>query len=81
MAATMRVRVEAYAGYRAEERPLRFTLQDRTFTVAEILDRWYGPDHSYFKVRADDGNTYILRYDTAAEEWTLEVFQRGGQEN
>ena len=76
----MRVRVEAYAGYRAEERPLRFTLQDHSFEVREILDRWYGPAQSYFKVRADDGNIYLLRYDSVEDEWSLEMFRQSSLE-
>ena len=70
----MQIRVESYAGYRAEERPRSFTLGGHSYEVSEILDRWFGPDHSYFKVRADDGNTYLLRYDRDADVWTLEVF-------
>ena len=77
----MRVQVEAYAGHRAEERPLRFTLQRHAFEVVEILDRWYGPDHAYFKVRADDANIYILKYSTVADEWSLEMFRQGGRDS
>lgn len=72
----MRISVESYAGYRAEERPRSFTLGGHTYQVEEVLDRWFGPDHCYFKVRAGDGNTYLLRYSTAEDAWTLEVFQQ-----
>lgn len=43
----------------------------------EILDQWYGLHDSFFKVRADDGNLYILRRDGSTPEgtWTLESFQ------
>ena len=30
--------------------------------VEEVLDEWYGPDDSFFKFRADDGNLYIIRH-------------------
>jgi len=30
--------------------------------VEEVLDRWYGPDYTYFRVRASDGHCYILRH-------------------
>jgi hypothetical protein len=36
------LRVECYAGYRAEERPEAFWLCDRRVAVRAILDRWYG---------------------------------------
>lgn len=74
----MQVRVESYSGYKADERPLCFYLRDRKYQVDEILDRWYGPDETYFRVRAEDGNIYILRHARAEpdETWTLESFRR-----
>jgi hypothetical protein len=74
----MRVRVECYAGSKADERPLVFYLGTRRYQVEEVLDQWYGPDDVYFRVRADDANLYILRhhYPTADDVWTLESFRR-----
>ncbi len=72
----MDVKVECHAGYRGEETPRRLELGDRRVEVVEVLDRWYGPDHRYFKVRADDGNEYIMRYDNARDEWELDFFQK-----
>lgn len=74
----MIVRVECYAGSKAEERPVRFNLEEHDYFVEEVLDQWYGPDDSYFKVRADDGNLYILRHATSAPagEWGLESFRQ-----
>jgi len=45
--------------------------------VEEVLDQWYGPSDLFFKVRADDGNLYVLRRDGSTPEgtWTLESFQ------
>jgi len=45
---------------------------ERDHMVEEVLDQWYGPDDVFFKVRTDDGNLYILRRNTSADEWTLE---------
>ena len=77
----MEVRVECYAGRKADERPLRFTLAGRMFEVEEVLDQWYGPDETYFRVRADDGHLYILRHHEREEDdrWTLESFRRARQ--
>lgn len=72
----MVVRVEAYSGYKAEERPLRFQLGERWLNIEEISDRWYDPDATYFKVRAEDGSLYILRYSDSAQLWTLESYRR-----
>lgn len=76
----MQISVQSYAGYRAEERPRSFTLDGRNYEVREILDRWFGPDHSYFKVRAEDGNIYLLKYATASDVWTLEQYRQAGRE-
>jgi hypothetical protein len=72
----MDLRVECYAGHRGEETPRRFHLDDRRVEVAEVLDRWLDPGHRYFKVRGDDGDTYILRHDTDSLRWELTLFER-----
>jgi hypothetical protein len=74
----MQLRVECYAGTRAEERPQRFFLRERRFEVQEVLDQWYGPHDFFVRVRADDGNIYILRHNTDPNHdlWTLESFRR-----
>ena len=45
--------------------------------VEEILYQWYGPNDTFFKIRADDGNLYILRQRTSGveREWSLESFR------
>ena len=72
---TERVRVQCYSGAKADEYPVRFQLGEQEYSVEETLDRWYGPDDTYFKVRADDGNVYILRHRPASDTWTLEAFR------
>ena len=57
----MKLEVECYSGWKGDERPVRFRLDGHEYLVEELLDQWYGPSDSYFKVRADDGNLYILR--------------------
>ena len=56
------MRVESYSGRRADERPIRFWIDDHSYFVEEVVDQWYGPDAMFFKVRGDDGNLYILRH-------------------
>jgi hypothetical protein len=76
----MEIRVECYAGYKADERPLRFVTPGRDgrgYEVREVVDQWYGPDYQRFKVRADDGNFYILRHNLEQGLWTLDSFRRG----
>ncbi|MFB3922254.1 MAG: hypothetical protein ACE145_11070 [Terriglobia bacterium] len=75
---SLRLKVECYAGYKAEERPLRFTPQvaaARTYEVREILDQWYGVGYRCFKVRADDSGIYILKHTEPGDIWTMETFR------
>jgi hypothetical protein len=72
----MKLRVECYAGAKADERPVRFQLGERDHMVEEVVDQWYGLDDVFFKVRTDDGNLYILRRNSAADVWTLESFRQ-----
>ena len=74
----MILRVQCYSGRKADERPMRFELGGREYGVEEVLDRWYGPESTFFKLRADDGNLYILRHHEATDEWTLESYRRLG---
>lgn len=69
------VTVNCYAGHRADERPLRFTLSGRSYEVAEVDDQWYSPGAKYFRLRADDGNLYVLRHDERQDVWRLEGFR------
>lgn len=73
-AASDRLEVSCYEGYQAEERPVRFRLGQTWYSVEEILDRWYGPGDRFFKVRAEDGNIYILR--RHEEGWFLVSYRR-----
>ena len=52
-----------------------FQLDDREYLVEELLDQWHGRDDTFFKVRADDGNLYILRHKLSVTEdtWSLEA--------
>jgi uncharacterized protein (UPF0128 family) len=72
----MILRVQCYAGRKADERPVRFQLGNREYVVEEVLDQWYGTDETFYKVCADDGNLYIMRHQDAADEWRLESFRR-----
>jgi hypothetical protein len=69
------IRVVCCAGYQADEHPLRFILRGRLFEVADVEDRWYSPGAVYFRLRADDGNFYVLRHDEGMDVWTLEAFR------
>lgn len=66
------IHVTCYSGYKANERPIHFTVRGRKLRVEKIIDRWYGTDHSYFKILANDQKVYVIRYDHDTDVWTLE---------
>jgi hypothetical protein len=68
--------VQCYAGHRGDQRPLRFTLGEQTLEVEEVEDQWYSPSAMYFRVRASDGNIYVLRHDETGDTWSLDAFRR-----
>ena len=70
------MRVECYSGYRADETPLRFTLRGRA--VRSARTRWplVLPAASYFRVRANDGNYYVLRHDEVQDSLDARRFPR-----
>lgn len=74
----MTLEVQCYAGRKGEERPVRFQLDEHEYVIEEVLDQWYGPEHAFFKVRADDGNVYILRHETSVPNgiWDLVSFRK-----
>jgi|GEM_PF-6391436 len=38
------MRVQCYAGYRADERPLRFVFRGHEYEVQDLDGQWYSPD-------------------------------------
>ena len=72
------VRVECYAGYKGEERPIKLQLREQMVDVAEIEDRWYSPGATYFRVLLTTGERYVLRRQDAQDLWTLQAFRSPG---
>jgi hypothetical protein len=65
------VRVECYSGYKADERPIRLNLADRSREVVAIEDRWYSPGATYFRVLVEGGDRYVLRHEETQDVWSL----------
>jgi hypothetical protein len=72
----MIVEVQCYAGRKGEERPVRFRIGEHDHMVEEIIEQWYGPDASFYKIRADDDRSYLLRHQTANDRWVVEPIQK-----
>lgn len=73
---SMLIRVESYSGYKADERPKALVMGDKRLEVKEVIDRWYGTDHDYFKVSAEDNCVYIIRHNRLKDEWELVMMER-----
>jgi hypothetical protein len=71
------VKVESYSGFKVHERPVTFFLGRKKMRVTAIVDQWYGPAHTYFKILAEDANIYILRYSEVNDQWELVFFKDG----
>jgi hypothetical protein len=74
----MQVQVQRCAGHLGVEMPVRFRIDAREVEIVENVDQWYGPDYCYFKIKGNDGNLYILRFDEGRTEWELTMFQSPG---
>jgi hypothetical protein len=71
----LEIRVECYAGHRGEQTPRTLILAYRRTAVVEALDAWLAPDHRYFTLKGDDGDTYIVRHDERRGLWELTMFR------
>jgi hypothetical protein len=67
--------VDCYAGHRGEQTPRTLTLGAQRIGIVEVLDAWLAPDHRYFKLTGDDGNTYLVRHDERSNTWELTMFR------
>jgi hypothetical protein len=74
----MPIHVECYAGYRGEQEPVALRFGERRLAVRAVVDRWYSPSQRWFKVEAEDGDTYILRHDEPCGPWELVAFTSAG---
>ena len=71
------VRVQTEPSGEKRKGPAAFTLGEREFRVQQVLDRWDGSDHTYFRVIAEDDIIYILRHDIETGQWevtTMDAF-------
>jgi hypothetical protein len=75
---TMKVQVEPCAGHLGLEMPRRFRFGRREIEIVETVDQWDGRDYCYFKIKGNDGNLYILRFEQDRGEWELTMFQSRG---
>jgi len=71
-------KVTAYSGYKANERPLYFTIDDQRLEVRDIICRWVEPEKDFFKVIADDNKVYTLSWNRKSDLWFIEKISDRG---
>ena len=69
------IRVERNAMGGRNDSLKRIFLDGRTVEVIEVIDRWHGSDHTYYKFLGADEATYIVR-ENAAGHWQLIMIDR-----
>ncbi|MGD8386973.1 MAG: hypothetical protein PVG49_07520 [Desulfobacteraceae bacterium] len=63
--------VEAYSGYRANERPMAFFLAGKRVGVQRVLERWITPEWDEFRVEAENGFVYRIGWHRQEDRWAL----------
>lgn len=66
----MNLRVDCFAGASGAMEPRTVWFGDRPVVVREIVDRWHGADHRWWKVQTDEGS-YVLRREERTSAWEL----------
>ncbi len=70
-----RIEVIVYSGYRDEETPRAFILQNEKIEVVEILDMWIEEGFvnrvrkRFFKIKGSDGYIHKIYCDSKTMEW------------
>ncbi len=72
------IKVECYSGFKADEYPKYFQLENNRFEICEITDRWHQGVHNpefpisnYFKVETTIGQQFIIKHELESDEWYL----------
>jgi hypothetical protein len=71
-----KIEVITYSGYKGEERPKSFVLDDNKIEVIEILKMWIEEDAGrvrkrFFRLKGSDGYIHTLYYDEKLMNWFL----------
>ena len=69
------VRVECYAGYKGDERPVRLHFRERALEIVETEDRWNAPGATFFRVLVEGGERYVLRHEEVQDVWSLIAYR------
>jgi hypothetical protein len=73
------IKVIAYSGYRGDESPRVFFINDEKITVVEIVDMWIEESFStrmrkrFFIVKTNNDRQYKIYIDEKTLEWSCEI--------
>ncbi len=73
------IEVIAYSGYKGEESPRAFFLEERWINVVKILGQWIEEnEHSReryhcFRVKGSDWRNRVICYNEGKKEWLLRI--------
>ena len=56
---------------------MRDSVGEQTLEIVEVEDQWYSPGETYFRVRVEGADRYVLRYTEAQDVWSLEAYRSG----
>jgi hypothetical protein len=65
--------VECYAGHRGEQTPRTVILDGGPIAIVEVLEAWLAPGYRYFKLKGEDGDTYLVRHSERSGIWELTI--------
>lgn len=69
------ITVECCLEKNSNGRPAAFSLMGHPYKVKEIIDSWHAKVAVYFKIKAEDDNIYLLKFDERQAKWDLVFFQ------
>lgn len=72
----VQIKVECFAGFRADEYPKYIHIDNNKLEICEIRDRWYqitgspeSPAANYFRVETTCGQEFIIKHNLENDEW------------
>lgn len=69
---SQKIRVIAYSGYKANERPMVFFLDGKPIRIREILKQWKDPECDCFRLMGEDLNQYVLKWERSKDQWSVQ---------
>jgi hypothetical protein len=76
MSTSQSAKVQCYSGHAYAQEPRAFSHGGEQHTITKINKRWREPAGPCFEVLTDDGATYLLAFEEAADRWHVSARDR-----